>query len=168
MKMLTYGQYVENAKTSGQWKSYQKRWCYHEIAIELAKSVKLSRKADVLELGALGNQIVPGSHTMDWTKSGWEAVESCPTYDWDAKVTPWPIEDKQYKLFIALRVFHHLFPNQEDAFREALRIADNVIICCPEKEIIGEGIPREKFFEWYGGEARMTVTTNGWGIVYLF
>lgn len=168
MKFLSYEQYVKNAEIDAQWKSFEKRWIYHNIAIEMARTIKLKKRSDVLEIGSFGNQIVPKSDTMDLTSGGWCIKGFKPTYDLDARNVPWPIADKKYKLLVALRVWHHLAPKQEEAFKESLRIAENVIICCPEKETVGIGIPKEKFYEWYGREARMTVTTNGWGIVYLF
>lgn len=169
LKLLTYDEYVANAQFDPQWKSYEKRWCYHKIAIDLASEIGLRKKSDVLEIGAFGNQIVPKSHTMDLIRGSWKIPGFTPTYDYDARITPWSmIPDKKYKLLIALRVFHHLAPKQEDVFRECLRVANSVIICCPESEVVGVGIPKKKFNEWYGGEAKKTIETNGWGVVYLF
>ncbi len=169
VKLLTYDEYVANAQFDPQWKSYDKRWVYHQIAIDIASTIDVRKKSEVLEIGAFGNQIVPKSDTMDLMRGGWKIPNFKPTYDYDARSTPWEmIPDKKYKLLIALRVFHHLAPKQEEVFKESMRVAQNIIICCPEKEVVGVGISKQKFYEWYGSEARLTVDTGEWGIVYLF
>ena len=75
---------------------------------------------------------------------------------------PWPINDKQYDLFIALQVWEHLGNKQSRAFREAIRISKAVILSFPYKwncpknnanypehhevdeELIGDWTPRNK------------------------
>lgn len=49
----------------------------------------------------------------------------------DARNCPWPFEEKQFDVFVALRVFQHLTPKQEDAFLESFRIAKKIILVVP-------------------------------------
>jgi len=168
IKFITFDEYREKAKKDTQWKSYDKRWIYHALAIDILKDLNIKKSSDVLEIGSLGINIVSGSDTMDWTGSGWENAGYPVKYDMDARNTPWPIDDKQYLVVVALRVFHHLYPAQEAVFKECKRVAENVLLCCPEKETVGVGIPMEKFIEWNGGEAKKMIDLGEWGIVYLF
>jgi len=64
---------------------------------------------------------------------------------------PWPIADKQYRLFIALRVFHPLKPTQEGCFIEAKRISDAMVIVVPSRSVHARGIDREEFVAWSDG-----------------
>ena len=74
------------------------------------------------------------------------------TYLWDARNTPWPIEDKKYDLFIALQVWEHLGDKQGDAFREVMRISRMAILSfplgwnCPGD--CHHNITKEKISEW--------------------
>jgi hypothetical protein len=49
----------------------------------------------------------------------------------DATRAPWPIADRQYDLFVALRVFEHLGDAQNAAFREVCRVARHAMISVP-------------------------------------
>lgn len=107
------------------------RWDYHNRVIELIKALNITKSSDVLELGTMGISCVIDSKTMDYAER-WNFPGKNPTHLHDARVFPWPIHDKQYELFIALRVYQHLTPVQKDAVLEAVRIAKKVIIVVPE------------------------------------
>jgi predicted Ser/Thr protein kinase len=64
-------------------------------------------------------------------KEGWPLVY-VPTYNHDLRIIPWPIKDKQYNIFIALRVFHHMIDKAEECFNEMCRISDFIILVLPE------------------------------------
>lgn len=158
---ITKQRYLSDLKALDDkyWKNAEDRWTYHEATAELARGVGLASPDDVLEMGTMGVKIVNGSHTMDhsWV---WNKLTGQPTYQHDAREFPWPIKDKQYKLFIALRVFHHLYPCQRECFLEAARIASNIIIVVPEKfddrrkefKDTSRGISRDAFTEWNTGQ----------------
>jgi hypothetical protein len=137
--------------TGGNWASYEGRWHYHKHAIEIIEKTNINDSSKVLEMGTLGINLVLGSDTIDYDER-WNYPGQSPTYLHDARNLPWPINDKQYELFIALRVFQHLIPVQKECFMEALRIADNVLIVVPEYYLPeGEGITLQQFVEWNNG-----------------
>ena len=143
---------------TGHWKSAAGRWGYHEAAVEIARRIDPAEPAQVLELGTMGVSCVIGSHTMDYAEK-WNVRGFRPTYSHDARITPWPVADKAYELFIALRVFHHLTPVQADCFREARRIARNIVIVTPTSYDVPElretsrGLGPEEFTAWNDGVA---------------
>ncbi len=127
MEYMTREEFDANAARNDceHWSSASLRWGYHHRALEIIKSMELSHPSKVLEMGTMGAQLVHGSHTLDYD---WDFVGKQTTHYHDARIVPWPISDKQYDLFVALRVFHHLRPSVEQCFREALRVADRVLI----------------------------------------
>lgn len=152
LEYLEFDQYEANAVRYPQWKSYRARWVYHARAIFIIQNVCLpTDPKNVLEIGSYGAGLVTGSDRMDLPGGQWPLAGENPTYTHDARLVPWPISDQRYELLIALRVWHHLAPMQEEAFREARRVARNILIVCPEKEVVGQGITRNQFVKWNGG-----------------
>jgi len=141
---------------TGHWKSAAGRWGYHEAAVNIARELAPAAPSQVLELGTMGVSCVIGSHTMDYAEK-WNVRGFRPTYAHDARITPWPVADKAYELFIALRVFHHLTPAQEACFHEARRIARNIVIVTPteydvpELKATSRGLGPQEFTAWNGG-----------------
>lgn len=129
-----YDSFSEKTKgiKQGHWVSQpvQSRWDYHSRVINLIKSLDIDDPSRVLEMGTVGVQCVIGSHTIDFAEA-WNYPGKSPNYMHDARQIPWPIQDKQYDLFVALRVFQHLAPKQKECVQEAMRIADKVIIVSP-------------------------------------
>ncbi len=154
---LTRPGYDQIAQDIGgkHWASAGSRWNYHMAAMALAKTLGLRSPKDVLEAGTMGVTIVNGSDTMDYEAAANNADWHIPGYDptilHDMRSCPWPIENKQYRLFVALRVFHHLKPDQEDCFREARRISDCMIIVVPSSAVHSRGIDRDEFVAWNNG-----------------
>jgi len=143
---------TEGEGVHGHWKNYKKRWKYHSKAIEVIKRNPPDNPSEVLEMGTMGISLVNGSHTIDYSDK-WNIENFTPTYVHDARKIPWPIKNKQYKWFIALRVFHHLAPKQKQCFYEACRIAENVIIVVPYKgrhknKINRKNISIYDFYKW--------------------
>ncbi len=167
IELLTYKEYVENARKNEQWKSYASRWAYHEKAIEIIRSLGIGKAKRVLEIGVFGAGLVKGSDRMDKPETKWIIAGERITLKHDARLTPWPIPSGEYELLSSLRVWHHLAPYQEAAFREARRVARYVLIACPEKEAVGIGIPRKTFISW-GGEPIIEHDFQAWGRLYLF
>jgi len=161
LSFLTFGDLVllslENPNSHWQTQPLEKRWEYHQKTIELVKKIGVSSPEEVLEMGTMGAQIVKNSCTIDYSEN-WEFKGKNPDYMHDARITPWPIETRKFKLFIALRVFQHITPSQKEAFQEAKRIAKHVIISVPEtysvaiKELENsKGIRKEEFIAWNNG-----------------
>jgi hypothetical protein len=169
IKTLDIEKYEKNAIKNGWPPAYKARWAYHARAIEAAKTLKISHPREVLEIGSSGAQIVIGSDTMDLPSQEGEKTKSRQAYWHDARVLPWPIESGKYSLLVALRLWHHLSPVQEQCFLEAKRVARNVLIECPEREIVGVGITREQFIKWNKGVPPiMEFDMADWGMLYLW
>lgn len=161
-------QSVTAGKKKGHWKKGTTRWDYHKAAVELVREIAPGSPGAVLEMGTLGVSIVKGSDTIDYAEK-WNFKNKNPTYLHDARILPWPIPDRKYEVFIALRVFQHLRPVQKECFHEACRIARHVIIVAPEAykvqalEDTSRGIPREEFTQWNGGVApTRTIEIRPW------
>ncbi|MGK7933890.1 MAG: hypothetical protein AB4041_21010 [Microcystaceae cyanobacterium] len=120
------------ALEGGHWTpdTIDSRWDYHYRAIELIKAIGLNQPNEVIEMGTMGVCCVKHSDTIDYSER-WDFPCKNPTYLHDAKNFPWPIKDKQYEVFVALRVFQHLFPCQRESIQEAMRIAKRVIVVVP-------------------------------------
>lgn len=110
---------------------YRKRWGYTSVA--LAEAARIIRDRDVrtaLELGAPVKPILVGARVMD--------IKARPELDPNVEITvhnairtPWPFDDKQFDLFIALQVFEHLGSSQPAVFREVRRVARHAILSLP-------------------------------------
>jgi hypothetical protein len=124
--------------------TFNKRWEYHREATRLLRELNPNK---VLEAGTMGVQLWDNSDTIDYDlpKSGWNLVYT-PTYSYDLKVAPWKvINDKQYDVFVALRVFHHF---KEVLLDEMLRIAPHVILALSESSAIGYRAVRKPDYEY--------------------
>jgi alginate O-acetyltransferase complex protein AlgJ len=140
VSFLTKEKYTENVfrtmscvppeKNRQYWADYEARWLYHEKAIQILKQHGVASASGVLELGTMGVCLVDGSHTMDYNVN-LEHLTKSPEYLHDVRSIPWPIHSNSYEWFIALRVFHHLWPVQRECFEEAVRISRNIILVVP-------------------------------------
>ncbi|MCK9362137.1 MAG: hypothetical protein M0P74_00820 [Syntrophales bacterium] len=167
LELLDYRAYLANVAGHPLWKSYRARWQYHAAAIDWIRELGISDPKQVLEIGTFGAGLVNGSDRMDLPSGEWQE-ESPGIIRHDARILPWPFASRRYKLLIALRVWHHLFPVQGECFREAKRIAKQLIIECPEVEAVGQGISRDKFIEWNGAPPAAEKDFGPWGRLYLF
>lgn len=168
LKLLDFATFEANAQKDPQWKSWRERWKYHEKAIAIVRYLNLSRPKSVLELGCFGAGLVAGSDRMDLPGSGWNIPGDRKTILHDARVIPWPIKDRRYELLISLRVWHHLAPVQRECFAEARRVSRAQLIVCPEKEVVGVGVFREQWDDWYGGPPDIVQNLGEWGFLYFF
>lgn len=159
MEYLSREEYFQRTKElrGGHWteNSLLPRWDYHEKTIKLVKSLKLKEARSVLEMGTMGVQIVHGSDTIDYAER-WNFRNKKPTIMHDARLLPWPIGNKQYELFVALRVFQHLAPFQKDCIQESMRIAKRVILVLPRRynnRVLPDsrGITYEELLEYNNG-----------------
>lgn len=138
MKFLTHDEYFSTVKkfnenpNEGHWTTAtNNRWDYFGRVVNLVKALDLTDSSKILEMGTMGITCVKDIHTIDYAEK-WDFEGKRPTYLHDARQTPWPIENKDYDLFIALRVYQHLAPVQKECIREAMRISKKVIIVVPE------------------------------------
>lgn len=184
MEFLTYKAFCENAekhfhftedgKAVGHWKpdTVDRRWSYHAHAINIIKQSGVVEPGKILEMGTMGAQLVNGSHTIDYDER-WNFVGFNPTYLHDARQIPWPIDDKQYEWFVALRVFHHLWPVQRECFDEARRVARNLIIVVPslvrQTNKVGRtdaGITPFQFKKWNNNHLPYLWQSTEYGYLY--
>jgi hypothetical protein len=102
------------------------RWAYHKKAVELLKEIK---PKTILEAGSMNIFLTNKSDSIDldvpdW---GWKLTYE-PTYNYDLTKIPWkPIKDKQYDVFVALRVFHHM-EDEEKYLKEMERVSNKIIL----------------------------------------
>jgi len=111
-------------KLAEEYRYWRERWSYIGVVANILEQESFDT---VLEMGNKGVPIVKGSDSMDI-----EAYEGL-TYLHDAKITPWPLKDKEYDVFIALQVWEHLRDKQEDAFKEVIRCSKIAILSFPYK-----------------------------------
>ena len=119
---------------------FEGRWAYYS---EVLKLVGESDCESVIEMGPGPVPIVKNGdiilNPLD-DQFGKPAFDCGQTYVFDGTVSPWPIADKQYDLFIALQVWEHLDNKQTRAFREVMRIAKRAVLSFP--------------YHWDGGEEK--------------
>lgn len=131
MELMDYSDFQELLKGShGSY--YEGRWAYFSEVIGVIKENKHIQK--VLELGPSVQTVVKNCDIMvKPDKDVWGRPEKyvAKQYEHDATVTPWPIEDKEYDLFIALQVWEHLGGKQRDAFKEVMRTSKMAILSFP-------------------------------------
>ena len=134
---------------------YKGRWRYTSVA--LAEAAKLIVRDDLrtaLEVGAPVKPILTGAHVMDYRYRE-ELDPSVEVTVHDATDVPWPFDDKQFGLFIALQVWEHLGSGQRDAFREVRRVARHAILSLPidwemaDPSDIHHGISEETVLSWF-------------------
>lgn len=134
---------------------YKGRWGYTSVV--LAEAARLIVRDDLrtaLEVGAPVKPILTGAHVMDY-RFREELDTSVDVTVHDATNVPWPFEDKQFGLFIALQVFEHLGSAQREAFREVRRVARHAILSLPidwemaNPSDIHHQISEEKVLSWF-------------------
>ena len=102
------------------------RWDYHKKAVELLKEIN---PKSVLEAGSMNIFLTNQSDSIDLDMPDWGwRLTYKPTYNYDLTKTPWkPIKDKQYDVFVALRVFHHMY-DEARYLKEMERISNKIIL----------------------------------------
>lgn len=121
-----------NGNEVGYWKDAADRWSYYSKIADIIRQHGRP-EASVLELGCMGMPVVLDADLMDYDRHLSYYSEGKPDLIHDARCIPWPVPCKKYDWFIALRVFHHLWPVQRECFEEAKRVARNVVLVIPEK-----------------------------------
>ena len=102
------------------------RWAYYKVAIDLAMSERPKR---VLELGPYKLPLFHDCDVMDIRP------ELGAKYEHDGNITPWPVADKFYDVFLGLQVWEHLDYDppfsQRRAFEEVRRVSRCAILSFP-------------------------------------
>lgn len=155
---LTPDEFASGVTSAGtdRGKAAAARWEYHRSAIDFVRLCRPRAGSEVLEMRAAGVSIVHGSDTFDLAGRNGQSGEE-PEAAHDAREVPWPVEDKRYQVFVALRVFHQLAPRQRECFLEARRVADNIVMVVPDHEDLIEGsapaagVSEAQFIEWNDG-----------------
>lgn len=128
-----YLSFTEKYKDLYHWQSAGPRWIYHECAINMLKDIKDINNKSILEAGTMGTNICKDSDTIDLDLSyaGWPLLYT-PTYYHDMAKLPWPIKDKQYDVFVALRVMTYFMNEPKKYFDEIRRISNHAILAFAE------------------------------------
>lgn len=123
------------------------RWNYHKKAVELLKEL---RPKSVLEAGSMGIFLTDKSDSIDLDipEWGWRLSYE-PTYNYDLTELPWkPIADKQYDVFVALRLFHH-FENERAYLKEMERISNKIILVLTTASAFNYELVRKADLKYY-------------------
>ncbi|MDP8262340.1 MAG: hypothetical protein P9M13_03450 [Candidatus Ancaeobacter aquaticus] len=157
--------YIEYRILKKQYPSYYKgRWRYIKYVLGIISEVN---PESVLELGPHHIPLVKGSDTMN--------IDDChikPTFMHDARITPWPVEDNAYDMFIALQVWEHLGDKQAEAFQEVMRIARSAILsfpykrCCPRN--CHHNVDEKIISKWTCHKKPEKIINTGLEIIYFF
>jgi hypothetical protein len=131
-QFLNYKNYVNKVKelNDDYWnKSFDGRWVYMEPVI---KELEMMSPESAIELGSYKISLMSFSDNMGLDEKYFDPSNlNNNNYVFDARTTPWPIDDKQYDVFVALQVLEHLSPNQSDVFNEIKRISKKCILTLP-------------------------------------
>jgi len=125
---LETGKHIREA----HWQSAAQRWEYHEKAVEILKSIVGS--PTILEAGTMGVKLCKFSDTIDLDIPPYWPLYYIPTYNHNLSVLPWPIREKQYDVFVALRVFHRFSPGY---LHEMFRISNHIILALTTSTVDG-------------------------------
>jgi len=159
METITYSEFLEYQKRNSY---YEGRWAYIE---EVIKIVRERKPQSALELGPSLFTVIKNAdimHKPEIDMWGIPTNITSKTYPHDATIFPWPFEDRQYDMFVALQVFEHLYDKQAQAFQEAKRIAKSIVLSLPYKWDCTKAhagympshhmIDEDVILKWAGGE----------------
>lgn len=146
VELTSYEEFLRVSRNDKYYHS--ERWKLYERVQQL---IAARQPESVLELGSYRLPLVVESDTMD------RSDRFSPTVVHDACVTPWPVADERYDLFVALQVWEHLLDRQQAAFREVRRIARSAILSfpyrwdCKKRNPSHHGITEEVIASWTEG-----------------
>lgn len=169
---------VDYLKMTVKFPYYQGRWGYTSRA--LAQAAELIRRRGLrtaLEMGAPVRSVIVGADVMDVTaRPVLDADVSIVVHD--ATISPWPVGDKAYDLFVALQVFEHLKDRQREAFLEVRRVARHAILSLPIDWVMDDPrnchhqISHERVLSWFAPVVPTRVLEGNGGrrrrLIYVF
>lgn|GEM_PF-1636308 len=176
LRYLTKEDFMRRTKEleTGHWtpRLLEGRWDYHSRVVELIKGLGINDPSQVLEMGTMGITCVADSHTMDILDENWKFRDKKPTVAHDARQLPWPVANKRYDLFVALRVFQHLTPVQKECVHEAMRVASKIILVVPSTydnaaHPAAKGITYQDLVRFIGAHPNLYTSTH-FGDLYYF
>jgi hypothetical protein len=128
LRTLTRAEFVELRERSPY---YRGRALYLATAArEADRLISRHRLRTALELGPHLRPLIRGADIMD--RMAYPDVEGAARLILhDATVSPWPVADDAYDLFVALQVFEHLGSSQRAVFEEVRRVARHAVISLP-------------------------------------
>ena len=118
---------------AGAYPYYRARGRYLSVAARVAgELIAIDGASSALELGPFLRPVVVGADVID-RRADERLVLEPPArlFVHDVTQVPWPFDDGQYDLFVALQVFEHLGTSQNAAFREVARVARRAILSLP-------------------------------------
>jgi hypothetical protein len=116
---------------AGQFPYYRARGGYMSVACAAAGNlIERHGLTSALELGPHLRSVIVGADVMDLRAQPALQAEGRVIVH-DATITPWPIGNHEYDLFVGLQVFEHLKDAQNEAFLEVCRVARHAIISLP-------------------------------------
>ncbi|MCK5740529.1 class I SAM-dependent methyltransferase [bacterium] len=136
---------------------YAGRWAYFSEVVKIVGRLPVQRTLEI------GPGLLPIVKDADLMLSPLEDPFGIPkTFTGarivhDATASPWPLENNQYDLVIALQVFEHLDNKQSRAFREIMRVSRRAILSFPYMWTGGlekpshrahRDIDRQLIFDW--------------------
>jgi len=153
MIFTTQRKLVELAEKDMYWHPWNIRWEYMLVTMAWLQDIQ---PTTILEAGTNGLTVCEDSDTIGLGKA--DTIH-------DLRCTPWPFEDKQYDVFIALQVWEHLTYKQESAFTEASRIAKHIIMSFPymwdyANGHCHNGIDEDTINEWAGSQPDKALLVN--------
>jgi len=139
---------------------YKGRWHYYKKVVDILEGLSFD---SCLELGPYKRPMVEGADVIDKDR-----YLDGLTYQHDANRIPWPVQDGQYDLFIALQVWEHL-ERQREVFEEVRRIAKMALLSFPlnwhRPGDIHHGITEEKIAEWTNQvKPKRKFVVRGWNV----
>jgi hypothetical protein len=157
---------------------YRPRWRYLSSVGRIANSLIAKHgMRTALELGPHLRPVIIGSDAMD-RHSQPELHSEGRVFIHDATTIPWPFEDKQYDLFVALQVFEHLGDEQAAVFREVRRVAKHAEISVPIDWVMDDPrnchhrISNEKALSWFAPVVPTRIAVGNGGrrtrLIYVF
>jgi hypothetical protein len=134
MNLLNYEKYENKINQLGNlynyWKKEKdKRWNYINMVL---KEVKNINPKNMIEMGTNAIALSDFSDSINLKSVNVDTNNiNNKNYLFDAKNIPWPINDKEYDLFVAMQVLEHLEPKQKEVFNEIKRISNYCILTLP-------------------------------------
>lgn len=168
----------EIAKLAADVPYYRLRRGYLDVAARAASDlIDRHGLASALELGPYLRPLIVGGDVID-LRIRPELQAEGRRIAHDATVSPWPIEDRAYDLFVGLQVFEHLGTRQAEAFREVRRVARHAILSLPidwqmeDPTNCHHGLTMERALGWFAPVAPSRILTGTPGakkrIVFVF
>jgi Methyltransferase domain len=157
---------------------YRPRWGYISAAGRIADGlIEQHGLRTALELGPHLRPTIVGADAMD-RKTQPDLRAEGRVVIHDATQVPWPFDDKEYDLFVALQVFEHLGVDQPTAFHEVRRVARHAVISLPIDWVMDDprnchhGITHEKALSWFAPVVPTRVEIGNPGhkkrLIYVF